>query len=145
VDAIRDEEATMSGAATRSGGSVERYRELIVTFFARFDAEDVAGLLELFTDDCSFSMVLYDRDLQGKDELAEFFRMHMSNWREHREWATSLIVDGDAAASELHFEGVTVGGASVVMDNLNVWEFADGLIRRIRVYADTAPMREALA
>ena len=121
------------------------YREVIEEFFRRFDAEDVDGLLELFVDDCSFSMILYDRDLRGKDELAAFFREHMGNWREHREWATSIVVEGDAGASELHFEGVTTAGRPVVMDNLNVWDFADGRIARIRVYADTAPMREAFA
>ena len=119
--------------------------ELIHEFFRRFDAEDVDGLLELFTDDCSFSMILYHRDVVGKVELADMFRLHLANWSEHREHATSVIVEGDAGASELHFEGVTTGGKHVVMDNLNVWDFRDGRIARIRVYADTAPLREALA
>lgn len=118
--------------------------ELITTFFRLFDEEDVDGLLELFTDECSFSMILYERDLQGKDELRAFFEEHMANWSEHREWATSIVVDGDAGASELHFEGVLESGAQVVMDNLNVWDFEGGRIRRIRVYADTAPFADAL-
>jgi ketosteroid isomerase-like protein len=119
--------------------------DLIQEFFRRFNAEDVDGLLELFTDDCSFSMILYDRDIQGKAELRAFVELHLANWSEHREWPTSIIVEGDAGASELHFEGVTTAGSRVVMDNLNVWDFVDGRIRRIRVYADTAPMREAFA
>jgi ketosteroid isomerase-like protein len=118
--------------------------ELVTTFFSRFDAEDVEGLLELFTEGCSFSMSLYERDLEGKDELRAFFEEHISNWSEHREWATSIVVEGDAGASELHFEGVLKNGATVVMDNLNVWDFAGGRIRRIRVYADTAGFRDAL-
>lgn len=118
--------------------------ELITTFFSRFDDEDVDGLLDLFTDDCSFSMVLYERDVQGKDELRAFFEDHISNWSEHREWATSIVVEGEAGASELHFEGVLKNGTPVVMDNLNVWDFDNGKIRRIRVYADTAEFRDAL-
>ena len=118
--------------------------ELINEFFRRFDAEDIDGLLELFCDDCSFSMALYERDLVGKEELGAFFNEHISNWREHREWATSIVVEGDAGASELHFEGVLKNGAPVVMDNLNVWDFAGGKIRRIRVYADTYGFRKAL-
>lgn len=116
---------------------------LIHEFFRRFDAEDVDGLLELFTDDCTFSTVLDDRDSRGKAELGDFFRRHLGNWSEHREWATSVIVEGDVAGSELHFEGVTVDGRDVIMDNLNVWDFAGGRIRRIRVYADTAPLLAA--
>ena len=119
--------------------------ELITTFFRLFDEEGVDALLELFTDDCSFSMILYERDLQGKADLRTFFSEHIANWSEHREWATSIVVEGDAGASELHFEGVLKNGASVVMDNLNVWDFEGGKIRRIRVYADTGPFREALA
>ncbi|MGI9657640.1 MAG: nuclear transport factor 2 family protein [Gaiellaceae bacterium] len=118
--------------------------ELITSFFALFDEEDVDALLELFTEDCSFSMILYERDLEGKDELRTFFEEHIANWSEHREWATSIVVQGDAGASELHFEGVLKNGTRVVMDNLNVWDFEDGKIRRIRVYADTAGFRDAL-
>ena len=118
--------------------------ELITTFFALFDEEDVDGLLELFTEDCSFSMILYERDVQGKADLRTFFEEHISNWSEHREWATSIVIQGDAGASELHFEGVLNNGTAVVMDNLNVWDFENGKIRRIRVYADTADFRTAL-
>jgi ketosteroid isomerase-like protein len=117
----------------------------ILEFFRRFNEEDVDGLLELFSEDATFSMILYERELRGKEELAEFFQMHLANWLEHREWATSVIVAGNSAASELHFEGITRGGKPVAMDNLNVWDFEGGLIRRIRVYADTAPLVEALS
>ncbi len=89
-------------------------------------------------------MTLYERDLVGKDALRSFFGEHISNWREHREWATSIVVEGNAGASELHFEGVLNNGEPVVMDNLNVWDFEDGKIRRIRVYADTYGFQKAL-
>lgn len=122
-----------------------QHEDLIREFFRRFDAEDVAGLLELFTDDCSLSMILYDCDIEGKAALGEFFRMHLANWAEHREWPTSILIEGAAGASELHFEGVTRAGRRVVMDNLNVWDFDGGRVKRIRVYADTAPMLEAFS
>lgn len=122
-----------------------RHEELIREFFRRFDDEDVDGLLDLFADDCSFSMILYERDIEGKPALGDFFRMHIANWAEHREWPTSILVDGNAGASELHFEGVTTAGKPLVMDNLNVWDFERGLIKRVRVYADTAPMLEAFS
>ena len=120
------------------------HADTIRAFFRLFDEEDVPSLLELFADDCSFIMILYDRDLQGKEELRAFFEDHISNWSEHREWATSIVVEGDAAASELHFEGTLKNGRQVVMDNLNVWDFEGDKIRRIRVYADTAPFRDAI-
>lgn len=109
----------------------------IRAFFARFDAEDVDGLLELFTEGATLRMPLYDEDLKGKDQLREFFRAHMDNWKEHREWATSILVDGDRAASELHYEGVAKNGAEIVMDNVNIFEFENGKILAIRIYADT--------
>jgi len=120
------------------------HADTIRAFFRLFDEEDVVSLLELFVDDCSFSMILYDRDIQGKEELRAFFENHISNWSEHREWATSIVVGGSAAASELHFEGTLKNGRKVVMDNLNVWDFEGKRIRRIRVYADTAPFRDAI-
>ena len=119
--------------------------ELIHELLRRVDAEDVDGLLELLADDCSFSMILLDRDVSGKAALGDFFRVQLSRWSEHRAWATNVIVEGDVAGSELHFEGVTSGGRKVVMDSLEVWDFAGGRIRRIRVYADTAPVRAAFA
>lgn len=120
------------------------HADTINAFFRLFDDEDVDALLELFADDCSFSMILYERDIRGKTELRAFFEEHISNWSEHREWATSIVVDGDAAASELHFEGILKNGREIVMDNLNVWDFAGEKIERIRVYADTAPFRDGI-
>ena len=52
---------------------------LITEFFRRFDEEDVGSLLELFVDDCTFSMTLHEEDLNGKDELRAFFEQHISN------------------------------------------------------------------
>ena len=54
--------------------------DLITRFFELFDEEDVDALLELFTEDCSFSMILYERDLQGKADLRTFFSEHIANW-----------------------------------------------------------------
>ena len=121
------------------------HEELIHEFLRRVDAEDFDGLLELLTDDCSLSMILLDRDISGKAELGDFFRSQLGRWSEHREWATNVIVEGDVAGSELHFEGVTTAGRKVDMDSLEVWDFAGGRIRRIRVYADTAPLQTAFA
>ena len=119
--------------------------ELIHEFFRRSDDGDVDRLLELFGDDCSFSLILLDRDVSGKAELGDFLRGQLGQWSAHREWATTVIVEGDLAGSEVHFEGVTVDGRAVTLDSLNVWDFAGGRIRRIRVYADTAPMVAAFA
>ncbi len=123
----------------------ETYTEIIKAFFARFDAEDVDGLLALFAPDAELHMPLYDKALQGHDELREFFRGHMDNWKTHREWATSILVDGERAASELHFEGVANNGAEIVMDNLNIYDFEAGKIRSLRIYADTWDFKQKMA
>lgn len=122
----------------------EHYARLIREFFARFDAQDVAGLLELFCEDATMKMPLYATQVSGKGELRQFFQSHISNWKEHREWATSIIVEGQRAASELHFEGITLSGEEIVMDNVNIYEFARGKIKAIRVYADTWEFRQKL-
>jgi ketosteroid isomerase-like protein len=83
---------------------IRSHAATILEFFRRFNEEDVGGLLELFADDATFSMVLYDEDLRGKAALGDFFQMHLANWQQHREWATSVMVSGNRAASELHFE-----------------------------------------
>ena len=119
--------------------------ELIHEFFRRSDAGDVDGLLELLTDDCSYSTILLERDLRGKAELADFFRRSLGGLRSHRERATNVIVEGDVAGSEVRLEGVSDAGREVVLDSLNVWDFAGGHIRRIRVYVDTAPVAAAFA
>lgn len=119
--------------------------ELIHEFFRRSDAGDVDGLLELFSNDCSYSTIQLERDLRGKAELADLFRRNLDGLRSHREWATNVIVEGDVAGSEVHLEGVSSAGREVVLDSLNVWDFDDGRIRRIRVYPDTAPIAAALA
>lgn len=63
-------------------------------------------------------MIPYARGIEGKAAPGDFFRMHIANWAEHREWPTSILVEGNAGASELRFEGVTTAGKALVMDNL---------------------------
>ena len=119
--------------------------ELVHEFCRRSDAGDVDGLLELFSDDCSYSTVLLERELRGKAELGDFFRRNLGGLHSHRERATNVIVEGDVAGSEVRFEGSSSTGREVALDSLNVWDFADGRIRRIRVYVDTAPIAAAFA
>jgi ketosteroid isomerase-like protein len=119
--------------------------ELVREFFRRLDARDVDGVVDLFTEDCTFSIALQRRDLEGKDELRAFLNEHLASWYDRCETPTTVLVEGNAAAAEVRVEGVVRGGKPVAIDNVNVWEFARGGIRRLRIYTDTAPYLAALA
>ena len=84
---------------------------------------------------CRFSICRWI-SAESKTELERFVDRHRGD--------IARDLDGDEGASELHFEGVMKNGTEIVMDNLNVWDFADGKIRRIRAYADTAAFRDGL-
>jgi ketosteroid isomerase-like protein len=119
--------------------------ELIREFYSRLGTRDVDGLVDLFTEDCTFTSPLELRDLEGKDELRSFFKEHLATWWDHRETPVTVLIDGDAAAAVVHVEGVLRGGERLELDNINVWQFTRRGIRRLRIYMDTAPYRAALA
>jgi ketosteroid isomerase-like protein len=65
-------------------------------------------------------------------------------WAEFSSTPTDLIDGGDKIVVPVHVNAKTHDGIEVEAENVWIFEFVDGSLRRARVYADTAAIRDAV-
>jgi ketosteroid isomerase-like protein len=65
-------------------------------------------------------------------------------WAAFSSTPTDIIEGGDKIVVPVHVTAKTHTGTEVEADNVWIYEFEDGLLRRARVYADTATIRDAV-
>ncbi len=99
---------------------------------AAFNAHDTARLLAGFAPDAVW--ITGQDTVTGRDALAEVFDDGLWSMAPHLEPLT-VLVDADHAAAQLR-ESITVDGAPRAFHIAVFLEFADGLIRRAKVYRE---------
>jgi len=83
---------------------------------------------------------------RGQERIEQWFAEDLWRlWAEFSSTPTDFIDGGDKVAVPVHVKGKTHNGAEVEADNVWIYEFEDGVLRRLRVVADTATIREAVA
>jgi ketosteroid isomerase-like protein len=65
-------------------------------------------------------------------------------WSDFSSTPTDLIDGGDKIVVPVHVKGKSHAGNEVEVDNVWIYEFADGAMRRAQLYADTAAIRDAV-
>jgi ketosteroid isomerase-like protein len=113
-------------------------------YFECLNTEDWAGLRELWHPDAELQAV-GARPRRGVDDIIGFFSGLFAPWAEHRDTPTRLIVDGDALAADVRFDGVTPDGHAVTFFAVDVFDFAEGRLLRLTNWYDLAHVRRALA
>jgi ketosteroid isomerase-like protein len=83
---------------------------------------------------------------RGRERIAQWFAEDLwEMWAEFSSTPTDLIDGGDKIVVPVHVKARSHAGNEVEVDNVWIYEFADGAVRRARVYADTAAIRDAVA
>lgn len=81
----------------------------------------------------------------GRDRIAQWFAEDLwEMWAEFSSTPTDLIDGGDKLVVPVHVKAKTHAGNEIEADNVWIYEFEDGALRRARVYADTATIRDAV-
>jgi ketosteroid isomerase-like protein len=108
------------------------HREVVQAYFDRLNAEDWDGLAELFHPDAELEAPGFPRN-KGREQVSAYFRAALSIYPEHRDEPTRVIVAGDTATIEIHYDGTLANGYALSFDAVDVFDFRDGLI-----YAETS-------
>jgi ketosteroid isomerase-like protein len=81
---------------------------------------------------------------RGRDRIEKWFSEDLWElWAEFSSTPVDFIDGGDKIVVPVHVKGRTHTGTEVEMDNVWIYEFDGGALRRARVYADTAVLRDA--
>ncbi len=82
---------------------------------------------------------------EGRERILRWFAEDLwEMWVEFSSTPTDLIDRGDKIVVPVHVKAKTYSGNEVQVDNVWIYGFQDGALRRARVYADTATIRDAV-
>jgi ketosteroid isomerase-like protein len=82
---------------------------------------------------------------RGRERIEQWFAEDLWQlWAEFSSTPTDFIDGGEKIVVPVHVNGRTHSGIGVEADNVWIYEFDGGALRRARVYADTAVLRDAV-
>src|SRR5262245_409633 len=122
----------------------QQIRELVQAYFDRLNGEDWQGLASLFGTDAVLRAP-GSRTWKGRDEVSAYYRAALAPYPEHRDEPTRVLVAGDTATVEIHFEGRLANGRPLAFDAVDVFDFADGHVVELSSWYDSHAVRKQLA
>jgi ketosteroid isomerase-like protein len=82
---------------------------------------------------------------RGQQRIEKWFAEDLWElWTEFSSTPVDFIDAGDKIVVPVHIKGQTHNGTEVETDNVWIYEFESGALRRARVYVDTATLRDAV-
>jgi len=82
---------------------------------------------------------------KGRERFERWFAEDLWElWEEFKSTPVDLIDAGDKVVVPVRVEGRTRGGIQLAVDNVWIYEFESGSLRRARLYADTAVLGDAV-
>jgi ketosteroid isomerase-like protein len=80
----------------------------------------------------------------GRADVIGLYRRMFAAWSVHHDTATRVLVDGDAAAVEVRFDGTTLDGRTVTFDAVDIFHFRDDRIATLATWYDLIAVRAQL-
>jgi ketosteroid isomerase-like protein len=118
-------------------------RELVEAYFDRLNAEDWDGLAELFHPEAELEAPGFPH-AKGREAVATYFRSALSIYPEHFDDPVRIIVAGDTATVNIHYEGKLANGHALSFDAVDVFDIKDGLIHQETSWYDSYEVRREL-
>ena len=135
----------MTASEAGAGFGRQHYEDLVRRYFQMVNDENVDGAVECFAEDAVLHFPMAAEPVRGHAALREFFRAHVDGFREHEDRMTSFLMEGDRGASEIEFDAVAATGKPLHIHACNLYRFKGGKFQEVRIYVDTAPLREAFS
>jgi predicted ester cyclase len=115
-------------------------RAAVEGYFAAINSDSFADLATVFAEDVEIHTVGAEPVVGRDAALAHFPRVLAAYWA-HEDRVTRWIEAGDSIVTEIQFEGALTGGRRVAFSALDVFDLAEGRIRRIATWYDTRDVR----
>lgn len=118
-------------------------RELVQAYFDRMNSEDWEGLGELFHQEAELEAPGFPRQ-RGRDTVRGYFQSALGIYPEHYDDPVRIVVAGDTATVNIHYEGKLANGHQLSFDAVDVFEMRDGKIGELTSWYDSHEVRRAL-
>jgi ketosteroid isomerase-like protein len=112
-------------------------RDVAERYFRCLDTEDWSAMAELWTPEAQLRAV-GARPRNDRDGIIEYFSKLFDPWPTHRDHPDRLIVSeaDQTVIAEVTFTGTTADGREVRFAAVDVFDFADGRIRKLTNWYD---------
>lgn len=136
---------TPTGAATGTAGDhdTDAAPAAVRTYFDAVNAEDWATFATVWPDNPEL-VAVGSPPRRGRDAVLAYYPRLLTGWTEHLDEIRRVTVSADRAVVEIHFTGRHQTGGPVEFDAVDVFELADGRIRRLSIWYDVAALRAKL-
>jgi ketosteroid isomerase-like protein len=118
-------------------------REIVEAYFDRMNREDWEGLGELFQEDAVLEAPGFPRQ-RGRDTVRTYFQAALGIYPKHYDDPVRIVVAGDTATVNIHYEGTLANGYELIFDAVDVFDMRDGLIGELTSWYDSHMVRQAL-
>ena len=110
--------------------------ELVRTYFAGVDGEDLEKIFSTFTDDCRFSVETHEVDLKGRYAIRGMFERLWSNHATVRHDNFRFVADSEHEKIAVQFRVTNTfdNGEKVYKSNCNFFTIRDGFFDTVAVY-----------
>jgi ketosteroid isomerase-like protein len=115
----------------------------IAAYFESLNAEDWSRLRSLWHLEGELRAV-GARRRDGREDVMSLFEKLFNPWTVHCDKPVRVVQSGTSATVEVEFTGTTPDGNSVLFEAVDVFDFEDGLIRRLSNWYDIDYARRAL-
>lgn len=119
-------------------------RTVVVDYFAAINEERWEDFAALLTDDVTYRTV-GGRPQAGRDRVVSYFQSLFRAWSEHNDDPVAILVDGDRAAAEVRFRGVSAAGKPIEFDAVDIFLLEDGRLAGWSTWYDLPAVRSALS
>lgn len=110
--------------------------DLVRTYFAAVDAQDMIGVLATMTPNCRFTVETHGVALTDRAQIEAMFARLWQSHRSVRHHRFNFVPDPASAqiAAQFQVENRLLDGALVRKSNCNFFRLRDGLFYEINVY-----------
>jgi ketosteroid isomerase-like protein len=116
---------------------------VILEYFRAVNDEDWDALGRVWVDDCEM-VAVGGPPRHGREDVVGAYRRFMEMFPTHRDEPERILVCGDTATVEVHFEAANLSGGRVELDCVDVIDFREGLFRRLTFWCDLDVLRRQL-
>ncbi|MBF6621389.1 MAG: nuclear transport factor 2 family protein [Patulibacter sp.] len=132
-----------SGGGSGAVGTIAVAPPVVRGFFEALNAEDWGRMATSWAADAELRAV-GARPRRGRAEIMTYYDGLFGPWPQHHDEPTRVIVAGDVVVVEVRFSGTSASGKQIEFDAVDVFDLADGAIRRMTSWYDLAWVRGQL-
>lgn len=125
-------------------GAPAQIEETVRAYFQCLDDENWSRMRGLWHPQGEM-LAVGARPRAGLEDVMSLLEKLFVPWRRHRDRPDRVIVSGNTVTVEVVFTGTTRDGREASFDAVDVFDFEDGLIRRLTNWYDIDRARRAVA